>query len=82
MMDTNHAKLLLHTIIEEVALHNLYTDITTSLMCTMYRLFKKQLNFEDYLLSCTYRERISLTKYLCANSKIPVHNQIYMYETE
>ena len=49
---------------------------------TMYRLFKKQLNFEDYLLSCNNRERISLTKYRCANSKIPVYNQIYMYETK
>ena len=51
-------------------------------MYTMYRLFKKQLNFEDYLLSCNNRERISLPKYRCANSKIPVYNQIYMYETE
>ena len=32
--------------------------------------------------SCNYRERISLTKYRCANSKIPVYKQIYMYETE
>ena len=82
MMDTNHAKQLIHTRIEEVALHNWYTDISTSSMCTMYRLFKKQLNFEDYLLSCNNRERISLAKYRCANSKIPVYNQIYMYETE
>ena len=28
----------------------------TSSMCTMYRLFKKQLNFEDYVLYCNYRE--------------------------
>ena len=48
----------------------------------MYRLFKKQLNFEDYLLSCNNREQISLTKYRCANSKIPVYNRTYMYETE
>ena len=82
MMDTNHAKQLIHMIIKEVALHNWYTDISTSLMCTMYRLFKKQLNFEDYLLSCNNREQISLTKYRCANSKVPVYNQIYMYETE
>ena len=82
MMDTNHAKPLIHTRIEEVALHNWYTDISTSSMCTMYILFKKQLNFEDYLLSCNNRERISLTKYRCVNSKIPVYNQIYMYETE
>ena len=86
MMDTNHAKQLIHTRIEEVALHNWYTDISTSSMCTVYRLLliKKQLNFEYYLLSCNNRERISLTKYRCANSNIPVYNQIYiyMYETE
>ena len=78
MMDTNQAKQLRPTRIEEVALHNWYT----SSMCTMYRLLKKQLNFKDYLLSCNYRERISLTKYRYANSKIPVYNQICMYETE
>ena len=82
MMDTNHAKQLIHTRMQEGALHNWYTDISTSSMCTMYRLFKKQLNFEDYVLSCNNRERISLTKYRCANSKIAVYNQIYMYETE
>ena len=64
------------------ALPNWYTYIFTSSMYTMYRLFKKQLNFEDYWLSCNYRERASLTKYRCANSKIPVYNQLYMYETE
>ena len=82
MMDTNQPKQLIHTRIEDVALHNWYTDISTSSMCTMYRLFKKQLNFENCLLSCNYRERISLTKYRCANSKIPVYKQIYMYGTE
>ena len=83
MIDTNQAKQLIHTRIEEVALHNWYTYISTSSMCTMYRLFKKQLNFEEYLLSCDNRERISLTKYRCANSKIPVYNHyIHMYETE
>ena len=43
MIDTNHAKQLIHTRIEEVAS-----------MCTLYRLFKKQLHFEDYLLSGNY----------------------------
>ena len=41
MMDTNHAKQLIHTRIEYITLHNWYTDISTSSMCTMYRLFKK-----------------------------------------
>ena len=42
--------------IGEVALHTWYTYISTSSMCTMYRLFKKQLYLEDYLLSCKYRD--------------------------
>ena len=82
MIDINQSKQLMYTRIEDVTLHKWYTYISTSSMCTMYILFKKQLNFEEYLLSCNYRERISLTKYRCANSKIPVYNQIYMYETE
>ena len=45
MMDINHAKQLIHTRIEEVALHNWYTDISTSSMCTMYRLFKETIEF-------------------------------------
>ena len=48
----------------------------------MYRLFKKQLYFEDYLLSCNYRERISLTNTdVLTVRKIPVYNQ-NIYETE
>ena len=85
MIDTNQNKQLIHTRIEEFASHNWYAYISTLSMCTMYILFKKPLNFEEYLLSCNYRERISLTKYRCANSNIPVYNQIYiiyMYETE
>ena len=56
MMYTNQAKQLIHTRIKEVALHNWYTDISTFSMCTMYRLYKKQLNLDDYLLSCNNRE--------------------------
>ena len=82
IIETNQAKQLIHTIIKWVASHNWYTYISTSSMCIMYRLFKKQLDFEEYVLSCNYRERISLKKYRCANSKIPVYNQIYMYATE
>ena len=58
---------------EEVAFHNWYTYISTSSMYRIYRLFKKKLNFEDFLLSCNNRERISLTKYRCANSKSTIN---------
>ena len=33
-------------------------------------------------MSTNPRERISMTKYRCANSEIPVYSQINMYDTE
>ena len=36
IMYTNQAKQLIHTRIEEVTLHNWYTDISTSSMCAAY----------------------------------------------
>ena len=45
-------------------------------------LFKKQCNFEKYLLMSNNLNRISLTKLRCSNSKIPVHIQIYLYATD
>ena len=50
------SKQLIHTKIKDVVFHNWYTYISTFSMCTMNILFKKQLNFEDYMLSCNYRE--------------------------
>ena len=46
MIDINQAKQLIHTIIEEVTLHNWYTYISTLSMCKMYRLISKQLNLK------------------------------------
>ena len=58
------------------------TEIATSSMCTTYRLFKTQLIFEKYLLIPNQRKRIQLTKFRCVNSKIPVYNRIYMYDSD
>ena len=81
-IDTKQSKQILHNRIADIALQNWYTEVFTSSMCTIYRRFKKQLDFENYLMSANPRERISMTKYRCANSRIPVYSQIYMYDTE
>ena len=81
-IDTKQSKQILHNRIADIALQNWYTEVFTSSMCTIYRRFKKQLDFENYLMSANTRERISMTKYRCANSRIPVYSQIYMYDTE
>ena len=67
---------------EDIALQQWYADISNSSMCVLYKLFKKNLNFEKYLLCCNNRDRISLTKFRCSNSKLPVYNRIYMYDSD
>ena len=52
--------------------------ISLQSMCKMYRIFKKQLDFENYLLHSKYRDRISLSKLRCKNSKLPNYKHIYM----
>ena len=55
-------------------------DLSVSSLCTLYRQFKQQLCFEKYLLMPSSRERISLTKYRCTNSKLPTYTYIYLYD--
>ena len=66
---TKQCKFIIHQRIEDIALQKWNTDISTS-MCKMYRIFKKQLDFENYLLHSNYRDKISLSKLRCANSKL------------
>ena len=82
VVDIQQCKKIIHQQIEDQALQNWYTDITRSSMCSTYRILKKQFIFEKYLLLTNYRERTSLTRFRCANSKLPVYNQIYTYETD
>ena len=45
-IDTKQSKQILHNRIEDIVLQNWYTDVITSSMCTIYRRFKKKLDFE------------------------------------
>ena len=45
-------------------------------------MFKKQLEFEKYLLNPNYGERIAMCKLRCANIKLPVYNIIFMFDTD
>jgi len=81
-INTRQCKLLIHNQIENIALHSWFIDMSSSSMCISYRLYKKHLNFERYLTNSNYRDRISLTKFRCANSKLPVYDQIYVYATD
>ena len=53
-----------------------------SSMCSWYKMFKKQLEFEKYLLNPNYGEIIAMCKLRCANIKLPVYNRIFMFDTD
>ena len=76
-LDTKQCRLIIHKRIEDVALHKLFTDISTSSMCSFYRLYREKLEFEKkYLLNP------ALCKLRCANIKSPVYSRIFMYSTD
>ena len=81
-LSTKQCKFIIHQRIEDIALQKWNTDISTSSMCKMYRIFKKQLDFENYLLHSNYRYRISLSKLRCANSKLPIYKHIYSHDSD
>ena len=81
-LSTKQCKVIIHQRIEDIALQKWNTDISTSSMCKMYRIFKKQLDFENYLLHSNYRDRISLSKLRCANSKLPIYKHIYSHDSD
>ena len=81
-IDTRRCRIIIQKRIEDIAMHKWYIGMSTSSMCTMHRLFKKQLQFEKYLFISNNKERISLTKFRCSNIRIPVYNQIYLFQSE
>lgn len=80
-IDNKQCKLLVHQQIEDQALQKWHADMASSTMCKTYKLFKTELVFENYILNLHTKERIALTRFRCANSKLPVYNQIYMYDS-
>ena len=57
-------------------------DLSNSSMCITYTLFKTELHFEKYILNSNCKDKINLTKLRCSNSKLPIYNTIYLYDTQ
>ena len=79
---TKQCKVIIHRRIEDIALQKWNTDVSTSSMCRMYRLFQKQLDFKNYLLHSNYSDIISLSKLRCANSKLPIYKHTNIYDSD
>ena len=81
-LHTKQCKLIIHNRLEDIAMQKWGNDMSTSSMCSGYKMFKKQLEFEKYLLNPNYGERIAMCKLRCANIKLPVYNRIFMFDTD
>ena len=66
---------------DDKVLNRWYTNVSISSLCKQCRQFKQQLCFKKYLYMPNARERISLTKYRCTNSKFAIYNPIYLYDS-
>ena len=51
LIPTKQCKVIIHRRIEDIALQKWNTDVSTTSMCRMYRLFKKQLDFEKLFVT-------------------------------
>ena len=78
----SQCKSIIHKRIEDIAHQKWYIDLSNSSMCITYKLFKIQLHFEKHLLNSNCIDIINLTKLRCSNSKLPIHNTIYLYDTQ
>ena len=81
-MDKSKCKSIIHKRIEDIAHQKWFIDLSNSSMCITYKLFKKQLHFEKHLLNSNFKDRISLTRLRCSNSKLPIYNTIYLYDAQ
>ena len=79
LIDAKQCKIITCKRIEDLAPQKWYTYISISPMCTLYKLFLKHLNFEKHIIYTCYRDRISLSKLICTNSKLPIYKHIYIH---
>ena len=82
LIDKRQCKSIIHKRIEDIAHQKWYIDLSNSFMCITYKLFKKLLHFEKHLLNSNFKDRINLTRLRCSNSKLPIYNSIYLYDTQ
>ena len=59
-LDTKQCKLIIHKRIEDVALHKWFTDISTSSMCSFYRLYIKNFNLKNIVEPKLWRENCTV----------------------
>ena len=58
--------------LDNLEYENWFNNVNTSNQCYIYRIFKKDLCLEPYLMKLPFPLRISLSKFRCKNNKLPI----------
>ncbi len=56
----------------DISKQNWCAEVNESGSCVNYKIFKEELMFENYLINLDVGERMALTKFRCANNRLPI----------
>lgn len=63
--------------LDDIFRQNWNAEVNANSTCTNYRIFKSNLQFENYLVTLNQSDRIWLCKFRCGNSKLPINTGRY-----
>ena len=63
--------------ISDIAFQDWSSNVFHLKQCSNYRIFKKTLNLEKYLLDLEFQERLAFCKFRCGNHKLPISTNRY-----
>lgn len=81
-LDIKLSKKMIHQRIEDLEIQKWYTSISTSPMCEMYNQMKSVFGFENYLLMHDHKGRITLSRFRCRNTKLPIKTTAYLVTSD
>ena len=79
---TKQCKLIIQNQLEDIAMQKWCNDMSTASMCSGYKMFKKQFEFEKYYRNPKYDEIIAMCKLRCTHIKLLVYNITFMFDTD
>ena len=75
--DMNFLKSEIKTRISDIANQNWCSDVDSNSACANYRIYKKNIDFEKYLVKLDFADRLSLCRFRCGSIKLP-SNRIFI----
>ena len=78
----NYIKAALKLRLDDNVKQKLLSDIHENSSCNNFRIFKVDLNLEDYLLKLDFKDRVNLCKFRCGNHYLPISSLRFKEDKE